>query len=173
MNETTNSNTVCYRHPDRKTNLRCNRCEKPMCPDCAVLTPTGYRCKDCVRSQQKVFDTAQPQDYVFGILIALFLGYLGGFISRYIGFFIIFIAPAAGVVIAEAVRMVIKRRRSKSLFRAVTGAAILGALINAVPTLLGLLFGSFNILGLVWTGVYIAFMTSSLYYRLSGIQIRR
>jgi H+/Cl- antiporter ClcA len=173
MNETSSSLSVCYRHPDRETHLRCNRCEKLICPECAVLTPTGYRCKDCVRSQQKIFDTARVQDYVFGVFIALILGYLGGLISRFVGFFIIFIAPAAGVVIAEAVRMVIQKRRSRSLFRAITGAAILGAVINALPTLLGLFFGSFNLMSLIWTAVYIVLMTSSLYYRLSGIQIRR
>jgi hypothetical protein len=173
MNETSSNLSVCYRHPDRETHLRCNRCERLICPECAVLTPTGYRCKECVRSQQKIFNTAKAQDYVFGVLIALFLGYLGGLISRFVGFFIIFIAPAAGVVIAEAVRMVIKKRRSKSLFRAITGAAILGAVINALPTILAIFFGSFNLLGLVWTIVYIVLMTSSLYYRLSGIQIRR
>jgi hypothetical protein len=173
MSETNSNLSVCYRHPDRETHLRCNRCEKLICPECAVLTPTGYRCVECVRSQQKIFDTAKAQDYVFGILIALILGYLGGLISRFVGFFIIFIAPAAGVVIAEAVRMVIKKRRARNLFRAVTGAAILGSVINALPALLGIFFGSFNLLGLIWTVVYIVLMTSSLYYRLSGIQIRR
>ena len=51
----------CYVHPDRETGLRCNRCERPICADCAVLTPTGYRCKECVREQKKVFDTAEWQ----------------------------------------------------------------------------------------------------------------
>jgi len=46
----------CYVHPDRETLLRCNRCERPICQSCAVLTPTGYRCKECVRGQQKIFE---------------------------------------------------------------------------------------------------------------------
>ena len=25
---------VCYRHPDRETHIRCQRCERPICPDC-------------------------------------------------------------------------------------------------------------------------------------------
>jgi hypothetical protein len=40
--------------PDRETYLRCNRCERHICTSCAVLTPTGYRCKNCVRGAQKV-----------------------------------------------------------------------------------------------------------------------
>ena len=64
----------CANHPDRGTSLRCNRCERPICTECAVLTPVGYRCKNCVKSQQKVFDitfnTAKPIDLVLGPLVA-------------------------------------------------------------------------------------------------------
>ena len=42
----------------------------PICSECAVLTPTGYRCKECVRGQQKVFDTARWIDYPLAIVIA-------------------------------------------------------------------------------------------------------
>ncbi len=37
---------VCANHPNRETMLRCNRCEKPICIHCAVLTEVGYRCKE-------------------------------------------------------------------------------------------------------------------------------
>jgi hypothetical protein len=173
MSETTNQEYVCYRHPDRETRLRCNNCDQLMCVECAVKTPTGYRCKDCVRGFQKKFDTALPQDYVFGVIIAAVLAYLGGFVTQFIGFFIIFVAPAIGVGIAEVVRRVIQRRRSKRLFQVITGAAVLGALAKVLPgVVIGLFFGAFDLFGLIWTGVYVFFMISSLYYRLSGIQIR-
>jgi MFS family permease len=143
-----------------------------MCVDCAVKTPTGYRCKECVRGQQKIFETAIYQDFIYGILIALALGYIGGLISTRIGFFVIFLAPFAGGIIAEAVRKVIQRRRSKKLFQAVTAAAVVGALFSASPLLLALLFGSVNLFGIIWMLVYVVLMTSALYYRLAGIQIR-
>ncbi|HYN88142.1 MAG TPA: tetratricopeptide repeat protein, partial [Ardenticatenaceae bacterium] len=38
----------CSVHPDRETMLRCNRCGRPMCPECAVRTPVGLRCRECV-----------------------------------------------------------------------------------------------------------------------------
>ena len=60
----------CYVHPNRETSLRCNHCERPICADCAVLTPTGYRCKECVKGQQKVFDTSEWYDYVLGFITA-------------------------------------------------------------------------------------------------------
>ncbi len=37
----------CARHPDTVTNLRCSRCEKPVCVRCMVYTPVGIRCREC------------------------------------------------------------------------------------------------------------------------------
>lgn len=37
----------CSYHPNVMTGLRCNRCGKPICPQCAVRTPVGFRCPDC------------------------------------------------------------------------------------------------------------------------------
>ncbi len=37
----------CSYHPNVLTGLRCNRCGKPICPQCAVRTPVGMRCPDC------------------------------------------------------------------------------------------------------------------------------
>ena len=60
----TESTTLyCYVHPTRETSLRCNNCERPICAQCAVRTPTGYRCKECVRERQKTFETAEWYDF--------------------------------------------------------------------------------------------------------------
>jgi hypothetical protein len=163
----------CANHPTVETSLRCNNCEKPICPKCAVLTPTGYRCKDCVRNQQRVFDTAVWYDYPLGFFIAGFLSYLGSFAVPFVSFFIIFLAPIIGVVIAEAVRFVIRKRRSKSLFAIVATGAALGSLIQFLPFLLNLLLGGrFAWLSLIWYGIYVFTVTSTVFYRLRGINIR-
>ncbi|NMC80798.1 MAG: hypothetical protein GYA59_15660 [Chloroflexi bacterium] len=107
--------TYCVNHPQRPTMLRCNRCERPICAECAVLTPTGYRCKDCVRSQQKIFDTARWIDYPLAIGIAGGLSYLGSYLASFVGFFTIFLAPIAGVIIGEAIRWVVGRRRGEGV----------------------------------------------------------
>jgi hypothetical protein len=169
----------CYVHPDRETVLRCNRCERPICNECAVLTPTGYRCKECVRGQQKIFETAQTSDYLLSIVIACALGFFGSYIARFLSFFIIFIAPVIGVVIAEAVRRVTRRRRAKLLFQLTAGAAALGSLPLLLMYVLGAIFslsaGGFSILGvsliLVWQALYSFLVTSTVYYRLSGIRM--
>lgn len=164
----------CYNHPTRETMLRCNRCERPICSQCAVLTPTGYRCKECIRGQQKVFETAQTTDYLLAVVIAAPLSLVGSFVAGFMGFFTIFIAPIAGVIIAEAVRRVVHRRRSHLLFQVAAGATALGALplllFIVAPLLLGA--GRLDFFGLLWRGIYLVLVTSSMYYRLSGINLK-
>ena len=162
------STLYCANHPQVETNLRCNRCEKPICTKCAVLTPTGYRCKDCVRSQQKTFETAEWYDYILAVGIAVVLAFIGSRITAFIGFFTIFVAPIAGMIIAEAVRAAIRRRRSKVLFLSAAIAAAVGSLI---PLLLNLSSGFLVLFPLIWQGAYAFLVTSSVYYRLRGIRL--
>jgi membrane associated rhomboid family serine protease len=39
----------CYRHPDRRTGLRCSRCDRPICGECANPAPVGQLCPDDAR----------------------------------------------------------------------------------------------------------------------------
>ena len=126
----------CANHPGVETSLRCNKCGKPICAKCAVRMPTGYRCKECVRGQLKIFDTALWYDYVLGFMIAGVLGFVGSllvtFIYRlsFIGWILIIIgSPTAGVIIAEGVRLVIRKRRSRALFFTVAAGVIVGAFL--------------------------------------------
>jgi hypothetical protein len=137
MTDTSTPILYCANHPQRETSLRCNRCEKPICTQCAVLTPTGYRCKECVRSQQKTFDTAELIDYPIAVVIAGVLAYIGSLIAGALGFFTILIAPVAGVIIAEAVRLATRRHRSKPLYLLTAAAAGLGSLPRILILLLG------------------------------------
>jgi membrane associated rhomboid family serine protease len=38
----------CYRHPDRPTYIRCQRCGRPICGDCMISASVGFQCPDCV-----------------------------------------------------------------------------------------------------------------------------
>ena len=157
----------CANHANVATRLRCNRCEKPICAKCAILTPTGYRCKECVRGQQKVYETAQWIDYPLVFIVAASLAGLGAFGVTFIGFITFFLAPIAGGIIAEAARLVTRKRRSKRLYHLAVAAAILGALPFLLMAIL-----SFSLYGIIWQAVYLVMMVTTLYYRLSGINIR-
>ena len=164
----------CANHPSVETTLRCNKCEKPICAKCAVLTPTGYRCKECVKEQQKIFETALWYDYPVIFIVVAILSYLGsllgGWVSIRFGFYIIilalFLAPAVGGLIAEVARRMTGKRRSKSLFLLAAIAAIIGCL----PVSLQLL-QYFYLYGFIFQVMYAILMTSTLYYRLAGIRI--
>jgi hypothetical protein len=165
----------CANHPGVETTLRCNKCGKPICAKCAVRTPTGYRCKECVRGQLKIFDTALWYDYLLGFVIAGILGFFASFLATlvyhlsFIGWILIIIgAPTAGMVIAEGVRLVTRKHRSRSLFIIIAVAVVLGAL----PIILFQLFTG-NFLGLIFQGIYLFIATPVVYTRLSGIQLNR
>lgn len=173
MTETTS--TYCYAHPDRETSLRCKRCEKYICTSCAVSTPTGYICKDCMRERQKSFDTAVWSDFVFGFGVAGLLSGVASFLVTLIsgigffGWFLVFIgSSAAGGIIAEAVRAVTRRRRSRPLFMTVAGGVVAGAL----PILLLQLLAG-NLFGLLFQVIYLVIAVPLVFARLSGIQLSR
>ena len=162
----------CANHPDVETSLRCNKCEKPICPKCAVATPTGYRCRECVRGQQKSFETALWYDNVLALIIAGVLSYIGSRIVPLMGFFTLLLSPIAGVIIAEAVRFTIKRRRSKRLFQIAALGTVIGSLPILLLTLIAVFFGNYSGLwSLVLQGLYTAIISSTVYYRLSGINL--
>jgi uncharacterized membrane protein YhaH (DUF805 family) len=164
----------CANHPTVETSLLCNKCEKPICSKCAILTPTGYRCKECIKEQQRIFDTAMWHDFPLIFIVVAILSYLGsligGWISVRFGFYIIilavFLAPAIGGVIAEIARRITGRRRSKKLFI----LAVIAAIVGCIPISLQLI-QHFYLFGLIYQVMYAVLMTSTLYYRLSGIKI--
>ncbi|MCB9387799.1 MAG: rhomboid family intramembrane serine protease [Microthrixaceae bacterium] len=38
---------MCSVHPDRVAGVRCQRCEKPICPSCMVQASVGFHCPQC------------------------------------------------------------------------------------------------------------------------------
>lgn len=166
----------CYVHPDRETSLRCNRCERPICAQCAVRTPTGYRCRECVRDQQKIYNTAEWYDYLVGFgtstVLSLIASILLVVISGFIGFFMWFIsfaiAGAAGVFISNATMAAVRKRRSKQLFWLVAAGVVIGAL----PVILFLLFSG-SLFSIVWQALYLFIATPTVYARISGFQFSR
>jgi hypothetical protein len=124
--------TYCTFHPNVETRLRCNKCGNPICPKCAVQTPVGFRCPECVRSQQAIFYTATPFDYAIAVVVGLVLSAIAAFILGQAGIFLaLILGPVAGGVIAEAVRWAIRRRRGRWMWLVVSGCIVVGALAAA------------------------------------------
>jgi hypothetical protein len=90
----------------------------------------GYRCKECVGQQQAAFFTGGAGDYVIGGVIAAVLSGVATFLMSMLGFwfFALILGAPAGIGIAEAVRLAVRRRRSKYLWQVVGGGMALGAL---------------------------------------------
>jgi hypothetical protein len=150
----------CANHPDTETLLRCNRCEKPICLKCAVLTDVGYRCKECIRGVQSTYFNAAPMDnlvaFVVATLVAAIASPIAGFVFAlvsfgFLGILLAFmIGSGAGGVLAQIIRTAVGRRRGRYLRYFALGGIILGVLIGSV---VGLFFRIpiFNISTLVFT----------------------
>ena len=176
----------CYVHPNRPTSLRCNRCERPICTECAIRTPTGYRCPQCVREQQKKFDTAVWYDYVVAFIVAgigsaiasALIAVVSGF---FFGLLVLVVAPGAGAFIGNLVLRFIKNRRSRPLFLTAGAGMVVGALpallLISLPALLGVLYGGIHgitgLLPAIWEVVYLFLAVPAAYTQLSGIRIGR
>ena len=171
MSETTT--TYCANHPKVETSLRCNRCDKLICAKCAVKMPTGYRCRECVKTALKIFDTAEWYDYPFGFLAAMFLSLVASIVLSmlgFIGFFGLFIvfaaAPTAGLIISEGIRLAIRRHRSSALYTTIFIGLVCGALPIIIANLL-----VFNLFPLIIQGIYVVLVLPTVYSRLSGLQL--
>jgi hypothetical protein len=171
---------VCANHPDRETSLRCNKCGKLICSQCAVRTPVGYRCKECVRGQQKIFETAVGLDYAVALVLAAIGVALAVGVLNFIGFWGLLVAPIAGGGLAEIIRWAVRKRRSRRLPLAAAIGGVLGVLPHlGLPVLslvmaLGSGVGSGVLLGglfaTLWPLASGAIMVSTIYYRLRGIR---
>jgi hypothetical protein len=170
----------CAYHPNRATTLRCNRCGNPICTACAVRTPVGYRCRTCVRQQQKVFETARWYDFGVAFLIAALVIGAGSILSSMIGFFILFAAAFMGNIAARAVNWAVRHRRSRYLWIAAAAGGIAGCLpvllITALPLVLvffqhGGDYLMISLISLLWPGVYMIVAVSLLVASLKGLRI--
>ena len=149
----------CAVHPERDTELRCNRCDRYMCIDCAKRTPVGYTCRECVRGHENKFYQGTLIDYALvaavsaigGALTVLLASLAGGFLL--IGFIV---SPAIGGAAAQLALQVTARRRGRQSGYVSAGALLLGGLAAAL-----FLTGTIGI----FTLIYLALAASASFAR--------
>jgi len=88
---------TCYRHPGRESYIRCQRCDRTICPDCMRDAAVGFQCVECIkegakttRSGRTAYGGLRPTDAsatsigLIVINVAVWVGILatGGFDGR-------------------------------------------------------------------------------------------
>ena len=150
----------CATHPKVETNLRCGKCDKPICPKCMVQTPVGARCPDCARLYKLPTYSVSTQYYLkavgTGLGMAIVCGIIWGVIEGWVPFFYLnlLLAPGAGYAIGEVVSLSVNRKRG-------TGLAIVAGVAVAISYLVSILlpwgfgFRLFDLLALA-LGIFVA-----------------
>jgi hypothetical protein len=115
----------CTYHPSRTTLLRCSKCETPICPDCAIATPVGYRCRECAQVRVSPLYQVSPLQYLLASLAALGVSLVGAFVlALFPIFFLSFILGlVVGGLVAQAMDLATGHRRGRGL-QAIAGLAI-------------------------------------------------
>ena len=152
--------TYCAVHSDTPTNLRCSRCDKPICPRCMVHSPVGIKCQECGQGVRlPVYDV--PVSYLArAILASLLIGVGGGLaialVVRPLLYGIIHIAAMAGFgyLLAEGVGLATNRKRGRNLQYVAAGGIVVALAIIVVW------LGVIDLLDLIGAGlaIYVAFV---------------
>lgn len=54
---------TCYRHPDRDAGVRCQRCDRFICPSCMNTASVGFHCPECAKTGKQKVHTAGSMFY--------------------------------------------------------------------------------------------------------------
>jgi len=77
----------CSYHPNVMTGLRCNRCGKPICPQCGVRMPVGMRCPDCAGVRGLPTYRTPANDIIkaagAGLLVAILVAVIWRFLPQW------------------------------------------------------------------------------------------
>ena len=150
----------CATHPEVETNLRCGKCDKPICPRCMVQTPVGARCRECARLY-KLPTYRMSSQYYFravgtGLGMAAVTGALWGLVASYIPFFYLnlLLGGAVGYACAEVISRAVNRKRGIQL-AIIAGLATSLSYVVALIVPWGLYFNYFDILAIA-VGIFVA-----------------
>lgn len=96
----------CYRHSGELTALHCITCERPICVDCAIAAPVGFKCPEHGRASRAERGVIPFSALTRGFLASLALASVLGIILTLLNipFIGLILAYAAGMLVGEAAR---------------------------------------------------------------------
>ena len=139
----------CTYHPNVETGLRCTRCGKPICPQCAVRSPVGLRCPDCagVRSMPSIRTPGSDLLKAIGggLLVALVVAVIWRFIPEW-GFYL---SLAMGFGVVETIAKLTRNKRGADLQLLAMTMITIGFLVSRalLASRYSITFGEINQLG--------------------------
>ena len=127
----------CQVHSGRETALRCNRCNRYMCVDCAVRTSVGYTCRECVRGHEDKFFEGTLLDYAVVAAVSAIGGAAAVLGSAWIGGFLLLaliIAPALGGLTGQVALTLTGRRRGRQSGYVCAAGMLAGGILTGLLT---------------------------------------
>ncbi len=128
----------CYRHPNHLTALRCSTCDRPICVDCAIAAPVGFKCPDHGRTSRAERGAVPVNRLVRGSVAAIATGVIAGMIVMafnvpFLGFVL---AWAGGAATGELAKRASGGYRDPALARTASIAAAIGIVVLPAAWLL-------------------------------------
>lgn len=176
----------CYRHPKVETGVSCGKCDRPICTRCMIPGPAGMRCPDCASLRGSTLYKVHPARLALAIIAGLVTGVIGAMILTAVSFFVFFIGPIYGTIVAEAVLRASGQKRGRLLETIGIGSIVIGGLVvfsrillpmigmanavsqgggpGAAPPLGFVL--SYSLMGMVWPLIGIGLAISACFYRM-------
>jgi hypothetical protein len=151
----------CDAHPNVETELRCGKCEKPICPRCMIQSPVGARCRECANLRRPVQYTlnrtllVRAAGAALGVAlgVGLLWAYLLPNLIRQLGFFSFFAAMGFGWLVAEAMGRAARRRRGTEMRVIAVAACVLVYLVHNLVVPGHVLLPRNDLYGYVFVGI--------------------
>src|SRR5438874_12760441 len=123
--------TMCARHRNVETHLRCGKCGRPICPKCLVHTPVGARCPKCA-APTPLRTGRGPLTYALAGLVGSGVGMVGGIVLAIVPFGALAILPLllTGFLVGESIAATARRWYGSSLAVLAFVCAVVGPLLG-------------------------------------------
>lgn len=121
-----------------ESTLTCSSCGEIICPECAVQTPVGFRCRECANLRKLPTFRIEPKHYAVAVLVGLGLavvfGILWSIFIRFVPYVYLnlLIAPGIGEAISAVMSRAVNRKRGRGLAVIAGGAMVVCYLIEVL-----------------------------------------